>query len=263
MGGVLASVILGPWAGFLAITLVLIVQCALFSDGGLLALGANVLNMGGVGALGGYAMYAALRRLLGSGSRGTIAATVAAAWLSVMAAAALFCIELRISHSAADYNFSNVFTLMIVVHCAIGVGEALITGGVVSFVLAQRPDLIYEPRRPAGLLGRMGRTVAAGAVVALAVAAFLAPFASESPDGLEAVGERTGFGEIATEKRVFVFEDYAVPSPVAAWKEAPTWQKVSVSLAGMLGTVIVLAIALGLGRSLRTLASPSEPTDAR
>lgn len=241
IGGVLASVVLGPWAGCIALTLVLVVQCFLFADGGALALGANVLNMAVVGSLGGYAVYAAIRRLLGSGARGTIVGSVVAAWLSVMAAAALFCLEFGLSHAASgDFQFLNVATLMVAFHSVIGVGEALITGSVVGFILLQRPDLIYSPALGGPRLQNAGRAVAAGIVCALAVAAFLAPFASELSDGLEAVAERTGFSRLAVE-RSFVFSGYDV---------VPAWQKVSVSLAGILGTLAVLAVAVLLERSL-------------
>lgn len=251
MGGVLAGVILGPWAGCLAITLVLMVQCLLFADGGLAALGANVLHMGVIGSMGGYAVYAAVRRLLGAAHpRGIVFGAVTASWLSVMAAAALFCAEFRLSWPAAEYDFSRIFALMVAFHSLIGIGEALITGAVVSFVLAQRPELIYNPRQHAGIAGGLGRVMAAGTVCALAVAAFLAPFASGLPDGLEAVAQRVGFDRLEAGAPL-VLEDYQIPLPVSGWTEAPVWQKVSVSLAGFLGTGSVLAVALLLGRTLK------------
>ncbi|MBT4867922.1 MAG: energy-coupling factor ABC transporter permease, partial [Planctomycetaceae bacterium] len=97
MGGVLAAVVLGPWAGCIAVTLVLIVQCLLFADGGLLALGVNVLNMAVVGSLGGYAVFAFVRQRLGNGARGTLAGGIIAAWLSVIAASALFSLQFGLS----------------------------------------------------------------------------------------------------------------------------------------------------------------------
>ncbi len=255
MGGVLAAAILGPWAGCLAVSLVLIVQCALFADGGLLALGANIFNMAVIGSWGGYAVAVGVRRMMGSNDRGTVVGVVAAAWLTVMAAAAVFCLELWLSPQAAGYNFGNIVTLMVLFHSAIGVGEALITGVVIGFVLAQRPDLLALREDTAGATTRLGRGLAAGMICALAVAAFLAPFASGHSDGLEAVSERTQFGELQTAPTVLALEDYAVPSPVAAWQEAPLWQRVSVSLAGLLGTIAVFLIALVLGRALKPLAA--------
>src|SRR5262249_13173896 len=80
LGGVLAAVIAGPWAGCLAIALVLFLQMVLFADGGWLAYGANVLNMGVVGSLGGYAVYAPIRRWI-PGPRGIVVGSIVAAWV--------------------------------------------------------------------------------------------------------------------------------------------------------------------------------------
>ena len=255
LGGVLASVILGPWAGCLALTLVLVVQCLLFADGGLMPLGTNILHMGVIGSMGGYAVYAVMRRLLGNGARGTIVGAVVASWLSVMAAAALFCMEFRLSWISGEYDFSQLFTLMVSFHSLIGVGEALITGMAVGFVLLHRPDSIYvpEPSTKATMAGAraVGRFAAAGAVSALALAAFLSPFASGFPDGLEAAAERIGFEDLAKDPATAVLADYEIPLPISSWRESPGWQKVSVSLAGILGTSAVLLISLILGRAMR------------
>jgi len=254
MGGVLAAVVLGPYAGCLALTLVLLVQCLLFADGGLMALGVNVLHMAVVGSMGGYAVYAVGRRVLGGGPRAALAAAIAASWLSVMAAAALFCLEFRLSWPGADYDFSKIFTLMTTLHSAIGVGEAVITGVVVSFVLRQRPDLIASDT--ANTASDISvRVLAAGVVVALAVAAFLAPFASPHPDGLEAVSQHADFESLAREQPATALADYEFPSLVPRWRSVPGWQMVSVSLAGILGTLSVLCLALLLGRALARASS--------
>ena len=246
LGGVLAATILGPWAACVAMTLVLVVQWTLFADGGTLALGPNVLHMAVIGSMGGYAVYATLRRLLGGGVGATVAGAVIASWLSVMAAACLFCIEFWYSwRHSEQYQFGNIFTLMVSFHSLIGIGECVITGCVLSFVLKQRPDLVYSPNtegsRP---IQGLGRTVLAGLVVALAVSAFLAPFASAFPDGLEAVAERTGFDQLG-ETTPILLEDYEVPL------FAERWQGVSVAVAGIGGTLIVFGVAMGLGRAVR------------
>ena len=146
MGGVLAGVILGPWAGCIALTMVLVAQWALFSDGGLTALGANILHMAVLGSIGGYAVTAAIRRRFKCRVRGTVIGSVIAAWLSVMAAAALFCVEFRLSHDPGEFRFRNIFTLMVSFHALIGIGEALITAVVVNVVLHHRPDLVFGLR---------------------------------------------------------------------------------------------------------------------
>lgn len=243
MGGVLAAAILGPWAGCVAVTLVLIAQWALFSDGGLLALGANVLHMAVLGSLGGYAVMTTVRKLLGGGFRGTVAGAVVAAWLSVLAASAMFCLEFRLSYSASDFDFANIFTLMVTLHALIGVGEAIITGFVVSLIYQQRPDLI-DAARPVrqSVPVTLGRVVTAGLVSALAIAAFAAPFASGLPDGLDSVAER--FRIAASEETVSgLFADYDA-IPMAGW------QGLSVSLAGIGGSLVVFAAAVLIGRAL-------------
>ncbi|MGE3313640.1 MAG: energy-coupling factor ABC transporter permease [Planctomycetaceae bacterium] len=254
MGGVLAAAILGPWAGCVAITLVLFVQCLLFADGGISALGANILNMGVVGALGGYAVLSVVRKMAGGGLRGTLLGVIIAAWLSVVAAATLFCVEFQLSHLSSEFDLRNIFALMVTFHSAIGIGEALITGGVVSLVLLQRPDLIYQPApqaRGAEAATRIGGALAAGIVAALAIAAFLAPFASSYDDGLEAVGGRAFSSVMEQQPTVIVLDDYNVPLPIPRWEESEMWQKVSVSVAGIAGTLAVLVIAWLLDRSLK------------
>lgn len=280
MGGVLAAVLVGPWAGCLAVTLVLLVQCALFADGGLLALGANVLHMAVIGSLGGYAVYATIRRLLGGTQAATVAATAIASWLTVMAASALFCLEFQLSWPAqqlpgSDFSFASLFTMMVTLHSVIGLGEAVISGAVVGFVLRHRPDLIAtpagatasetseQPARPRRLFPAAGRAVTAGIIASLAVAAFLAPFASGHPDGLESVAERTTIESLAAEPQVLVLADYEIPAPVASWEAAPLWQRLSVSLAGLLGTGTVLLAAWLLGRGMKPRTEPAGLTHGR
>jgi cobalt/nickel transport system permease protein len=138
LGGVLAAVVLGPWAGAVVIAAVLIVQCFLFADGGLTALGANFVNMGLIGAVGGHAIYAPIRRGI-RGKAGVLLGAMAAAWFSVILASGAFAVELAFS---ARVNFPRVLGWMTLVHAGIGLGEAIITGLVVRFLLLLRPDLI-------------------------------------------------------------------------------------------------------------------------
>ncbi len=261
MGGVLASVILGPWAGLVALALVLIVQCLFFADGGLTALGVNILHMGVIGAWGGYAVTKIVAGRFASPRTGLMVGAVVAAWLSVVAASALFSAEFWYSHRGTpDFDFTGVFTLMVLIHSAIGIGEALITAGVLSQVLALRPDLVamLETGDERGRLAPLGRFLAGGIVAALAIAAFLAPFASGHPDGLEAVAERQQFDGLAQDNRVALLEDYAVPAPVDAWSEAGWWEIVSVSLAGVGGTLAILAIAWCFTRAVSRPPDPVE-----
>ncbi|MHB1319321.1 MAG: energy-coupling factor ABC transporter permease [Anaerolineae bacterium] len=141
LGGALAAILLGPWAGMVAITAVLAVQALIFQDGGLLALGANVLNMAVVGVLLGWVAYRALSRLLAGRPWGQSVATFTAAWLSVMGASLMAAVELGASGASP---WGLVLPAVGGVHVLIGIGEGLITLGVLALVRVARPDLLHR-----------------------------------------------------------------------------------------------------------------------
>jgi cobalt/nickel transport system permease protein len=146
LGGTLAGVLLGPWAGSLVMTVVFIVQGMLFQDGGLTVLGANIFNMGLVGTFGGYYLYKAIRSTLGFNSwRGMAIATGIAAWSSVVIASLICGFELAISGTVP---LVVALMAMMTWHVLIGVGEAIITVLAVSYVWRTRPDMIFDrPRK--------------------------------------------------------------------------------------------------------------------
>lgn len=156
LGGVLAAVLVGPWVGVLCVTVVLVVQCLLFADGGLSALGLNVVNMALVTCLGGWVVFRALRVVLPRSHAGvTVAAGVAAA-VSVVLAALAFTFEFAVG-GTADVSLRAVLGAMVGVHTLIGVGEGVITGAVVAAVLSARPDLVVGARDlPASPPGNLG-----------------------------------------------------------------------------------------------------------
>ncbi len=260
LGGVLAAVVLGPWAGAVVIATVLIVQCLLFQDGGLTALGANFLNMGLVGAVGGHAVYAPIRRLIG-GRRGVLVGAMIAAWFSVLLAAGAFTIELAILGDR--HEFFRILSWMALVHAVIGVGEAVITGLVVRFILLTRPDLIEdEPDSVADEVAHGMRpgwlaSVLAGLGIALGVAVFLSPFASEAPDGLEFVGGKLGFLPEEETPPILTapMPDYQLPIsvPMAAIDQI----KLATALAGLTGTLAVFGFAWSLSRVFAPRGSSS------
>jgi cobalt/nickel transport system permease protein len=139
LGGALAAILLGPWAGMLVITSVLAVQALLFQDGGLLALGANIFNMAIVGVLSGWAIYTGIKRLFGDKTWTIAVGGFAAAWASVVVAALVASVELALSGASP---FGVVFPAMGGTHALIGVGEGLITVAVLAFLRAVRPDLL-------------------------------------------------------------------------------------------------------------------------
>ena len=141
LGGALAAVLVGPWAGALCVAVVLLVQ-ALFADGGLTALGLNILNMAILTSFGGYLLFLGLRRVLPHTIAGLSAAAGAAAGLSVVVASLAFTLEYALG-GAGGAPLSTVAAAMVSVHALIGIGEALISGATVGMVLRVRPDLVY------------------------------------------------------------------------------------------------------------------------
>lgn len=138
LGGVLAAVVLGPFAASIIMACVLIVQCFLFQDGGLIALGANILNMAIVGTWSGWFIYATLKKLL-PGSWGWSSAVFVGAWFSVVIASALAALELATS---GTIPLERVFLAMVGIHALIGLAEAMITLMVLSFLKKVKPELI-------------------------------------------------------------------------------------------------------------------------
>ncbi|MEN6465871.1 MAG: energy-coupling factor ABC transporter permease [Syntrophaceae bacterium] len=139
LGGALAAILLGPFAGTVTLACVLVFQCLLFQDGGLTALGANIFNMALGGTLGGYCVFRAAG-LLFRGEKGTLIAAAIASWFSVVLASALCALELAVSGISP---IGIVLPAMAGIHSIIGIGEAAISVAVLSFVMKARPDLVY------------------------------------------------------------------------------------------------------------------------
>ncbi|MDJ0925078.1 MAG: energy-coupling factor ABC transporter permease [Acidimicrobiia bacterium] len=150
LGGVLAAVLVGPWAGFVVLSVVLFVQSLFFADGGLTALGLNIVNLGFLGAVGGYAVYRTLLRLLPKRSRSTVLAAGIAAGIAVPLAAMGFVLQYAIG-GTSDVSLQVVFTAMMGTHILIGIGEGVITAMVVAAVVSSRPDLVYGVAEYTGL----------------------------------------------------------------------------------------------------------------
>lgn len=143
IGAALAAILLGPWAAVLIMSCVLIAQSLIFQDGGLLALGANIFNMGIVASFSAYYIYKLVTWLAGANRKGTLIGGFTAAWVSVFAASIFCAIELAVSGSSP---FGVVLPAMAGVHALIGIGEGLITGAVLVLVLATRADLLQLQR---------------------------------------------------------------------------------------------------------------------
>jgi len=251
VGAVLVTVLLGPSAAVVVMTAVLLLQCLMFADGGLTALGANIFNMAvvapGVGAvvlrLAGGRGDAPLRRRL--------FATALAAWFSIVAAAIACAGELAWSGTAP---WAAVFPAMTSIHLVIGLGEAAITALVIAAIAGARPELVCGPAAP--LTPARGRELALhGLLVALGLALFVAPFASAWPDGLERVAQRLGLAPRAAAA--------ALPAPLAGHAIAGPGSPVAATVvAGALGVAIAFVTAWLLARALAPrLPPPSAHAD--
>ncbi len=149
LGGTLAGVLLGPWAGSLVMSIVFMVQALIFQDGGIIALGANILNMGLMGTFGGYYLFRTVRNLVdrqqfGHQLKGLVIGTAIASWSTVVIASALVAVELAISGTVP---LAVGLTSMVGWHVMIGLGEALVTVSTVTFIWRSRPDLLYTSSR--------------------------------------------------------------------------------------------------------------------
>jgi cobalt/nickel transport system permease protein len=260
LGGALAAILVGPYTGVLVMAVVLLVQALFFADGGLTALGVNITLMGLVTVLVGWGVFRLVSRLT-PGRGGLTAASFVAALLSVPASALVFTLMFWIG-GTAPIEIGTVAAAMTGVHVLIGIGEGLITALTVGAVLAVRPDLVYGARgtaKPLELRGADGTTlvtpdapepaakggalpfVLGGIGVSLLLAAFVSPFASSDPDGLESVAEEQGFADRATDH---LFGDFALGD----YGEVGG---IPVGVAGVIGVAITLLVSAAIAYAVR------------
>lgn len=236
LGGAMAAIVLGPWAGMLVMTSVIAVQALLFQDGGLVVMGANILNMGLVTAAVGYGLY---RSASTQSKNVKLGVAGVAAWLSVMTGALLTSLELWLSGTS---DLQIVIPAMLGVHALIGLGEALITVSALAFILRTRPDLLGEDSESA-----MGSRnwVFVGGLIALVVVLF-SPLASADPDGLERVAGNLGFLDAGQSAPYSIIPDYTLPFLGET--------AFSTIVAGVIGILVVGAIAILVGRGMKAKA---------
>lgn len=239
VGAVLASVLLGPSAAIVVMTAVLLIQCLLFADGGLLALGANVFNMAVVAVLAGYAVYRAVSRVLPD-RRGLLVAAAFASWCSTVLASICCAGELAWS-GVAPWRLA--FPAMASVHMLIGLGEAAITTLVLAAVMRARPDLV-DPATTGAVRSAPRLFAAYGLAVTVGLLLFALPFASSSPDGLTRVAEALGFAGSTTQARPLAapMSEYRLPGLGSS--------TAATSAAGLVGTVVAFTLAYALAAAL-------------
>jgi cobalt/nickel transport system permease protein len=236
MGAAIATILLGPWAAVLVMTSVVSIQALIFQDGGLLALGGNIFNMAIIGVAVSYTVYTTLRRLSGGKPWGIFAGGFLAAWSSIVIAALAAALELALSGTSP----ANIaIPAMGGIHMLIGIGEGLITVGVLAFIYTARRDLLDAGE---------GKTVggwavwAVGLLIALAFA-IASPLASSHPDGLEWVAERQGFLDAAQGPLFQIIPDYVFPGV--------SNEALATILAGIIGVILVFTVAFGVAYARR------------
>jgi cobalt/nickel transport system permease protein len=237
VGGVLTAILLGPSAAVLVMTCVLIVQCFMFADGGVLALGANVFNMGVVNVCAGYAVFALLRSFTRMEQRRSMVFAAAfAAWFGTVLGSILCAGELALSGTAP---WPLAFPAMANVHMVIGIGEGLATGLIMLVVMRNRPELLdareHGARASLSFIGY-------GLLTCAGLAIFVAPFACGWPDGLEKVSQLLGFERQGANAVTAPFADYCLP-----WIGSTT---AATAIAGLIGTLLAFAAAYLLARVL-------------
>ena len=243
-GGMLLAAVLGPYLGFLTLSVVLLVQCLLFADGGILALGANVWNMAFYGCMlgGGVIWPLAAGR---SPSRSRVFAACVAGNIAALQLGAFSVTLQTLASGVTELPFGAFVAAMQPIHLAIGVVEGLITGSVLCFILETRPEMLAVESRPSS--ARLSRVAVLSvlAATAFAVGGLLSLLASASPDGLEWSMERVaGTAEIErsgpvhakaaeAQEKVALLPDYSLPGSDAAGGNI---------LSGLLGTGSVLLL---------------------
>ena len=236
LGAALAVILAGPWAAVLIMTCVVSVQAIVFQDGGLIALGANLFNMAIVGVFVSYAVLTVVRKLFKNEKNGLFIGSVLSAWMAIFFASLACALELAVSGTSP----ANIAVpAMAGIHALIGVGEALITLGAVSFMFTSRRDLVLSSSESR----KTSRGLLIGGGLITLILAVLSPLASSHPDGLEWVAEEKGFLSAARDSLYNIIPDYVMPGISNG--------ALATIMAGILGAVIVFVIAMAVARSRR------------
>lgn len=267
-GGLILAILLGPWAAFLTIASVLTVQALFFADGGLLALGCNIFNLGVFPCFLAYPLiYRPIAGAKPTPARIGIGATLAAViGLQLGALAVVF---ETVASGIAELPFTAFLTVMLPIHLAIGLVEGLVTAAVVTFVWKARPEILERTAdgRPLGRLA-IGKVLAGLGLAAVVTGGALSWFASSSPDGLEwsmlrvagqeepAAPEQGIHSQLADiQDKISFLPDYGFKTGDTAPDQAggSSWPAVDggTTASGLVGGAITLALALGLGLLFR------------
>tara|TARA_A100001011_G_scaffold361177_1_gene409083 strand:- start:70 stop:984 length:915 start_codon:yes stop_codon:yes gene_type:complete len=232
LGGALAVIVLGPRLGLICLSVVVIIQSLLFADGGLSALGVNVLNMAIVTSATSWFIVKYWIKFIGKNRTSIVSVSVIAGILSVVFSSIAFTIQYAIG-GTISIPVGTVLLAMVTTHFIIGFGEGIITALIITLLIRVRPDLIYAYERSDENTTKVSFY---GLFIILILLLSLAtPFASSSPDGLESVAEEFGFTQ--TDGIVLLLDDYGI--------SAINNDFISTVLSALLG-ITVLAIMFNL-----------------
>lgn len=248
-GGMLLSAILGPYAGFLTMAGVLLIQCLLFADGGLLALGCNIWNMAFYGCFVGVLLLWKLIMRHGISKGRIIAASMLGCILTLQLGAFSVTLE-TLASGIMELPFAVFLGFMQPVHLAVGLVEGLITSAVLCFIYEARPELLWGAEADKQEKGRLTlkQTVAVLGILAVLIGGGLSFAASSLPDGLEwSIEKVTGSTEVEKEEGIYQtaasLQERAALLPGYGFKNSDTAFGTSVS--GVAGgiTVMVFCVA--------------------
>jgi cobalt/nickel transport system permease protein len=240
VGAVLVAVLLGPSGAVIVLSSVLIVQCLVFADGGLSALGANIFNMGLIGAIVGWTIYYAVSRAV-KGLFGRVLAAAFAAWCSTVLASIVCAGELNASHPIW-FPWPHIMILMAGAHMIVGPVEAVVTALVLVAIARTRPELL-EPTAVAAPARPYGTVAAYGTLIALGLAIFISPLAwPDMPDSLDNLKDALHIRGGAGPMPAWMPTNYVMPGI--------PWHWLAISIAGAAGTIIVFGLAWLLARVL-------------
>ncbi len=268
-GGMLLAILLGPYAAFLVIASVLLVQALFFADGGLLALGANIWNLGIYPAFIGYPL---IYRSLVKNNSNTKAITVASI-ISVVVSLQLgaFSVVLQTKLSGiTELPFSTFLLMMQPIHLAIGLIEGIATAGIILYVRSIRPDIVdnLEVVKNTYSTGSLKKILIIMSLLAIITGGALSWFASTNPDGLEwSIEKIYGKPEVPErenpvtenlskiQEKTAILPDYTFPSK-GEEENSPSWPAVDTgtSISGIIGGIIVLALVIVFGMGVRIMS---------
>ncbi len=232
LGGALAVIVLGPRLGLICLSVVVIIQSLLFADGGLSALGVNVLNMAIVTSATSWFIVKYWIKFIGKNKTSIVSVSVLAGILSVVFSSIAFTIQYAIG-GTISIPVGTVLLAMVTTHFIIGFGEGVITALIITLLIRVRPDLIYAYERSDENTTKV--SFYGLFIILILLLSLVTPFASSSPDGLESVAEEFGFTQ--TDGIVLLLDDYGI--------SAVNNDFISTVLSALLG-VIVLAIMFNL-----------------